>query len=92
MFGWFCCAGRFFVVLNDWFLRSLKMLCFVVCCVGLCSIVLGCVKLVWIRFLLSMEFRKFRLFQFVSKLFSCLLFKLFKFVKLCYCVACFWLF
>ena len=45
-----------YIVLHGWFFTSFRLFCIVVCCFGMGSIVLGCVKLAWICFLLSVNF------------------------------------
>ena len=65
--------------MNEWFFRPFRLLCIVVCCFGLCSIVLGCVNLVWICFLSSMTFSKFQLFQMVSVCFRVCCFLMIRF-------------
>ena len=62
-------VAYFTLFLNRWFFRSFRLLCIVVCCFGLCSIVVVCVKLVWICFRSSMEFSTSLLFQIVSRCF-----------------------
>ena len=86
----FCCFGRFYGVLNEWSFKSLRLFCIVVCCFGLCSIVSGCVKLVlFCRQWILARFGCSKLFQVV---FVFCFFVVSVGVKLCYCVACLWLF